>query len=150
MAALAALTACGFVPAYGPQGAAGRLRGQVALTGPATPFGYQVLTALEDRLGRGQAARYGLTLTLRSAESPAAVTADGVRSRTTLTGQADYALTDGQAALAQGQVDAFTAYSSAGSTVETAASAADAQARLAAILADLILTRLIAALPDEA
>jgi len=148
LAALAGLAACGFVPAYGPLGGAGRLQGQVALTGPATPFGYQVLTALEDRLGQAQGARYGLALTLTTAEMPAAVTQDGTRTRTTLTGAAGYTLTGGAMPLT-GQVDGFAAYSTAGSTVETLAAAADAEGRLAAMLADMILTRLIAAIGDE-
>jgi len=144
LAGLAALAACGFVPAYGPQGGAGRLQGQVALTGPATPFGYQVLTTLEDRLGRAQGARYALTLTLTLTEAPAAVTVDGTRTRTTLTGTAGYNLTGGAVPVA-GQVDGFAAYATSGSTVETMAAAADAQQRLAVMLTDALLTRLIAA-----
>lgn len=159
LAGLAGLAACGFVPAYGPQGygpqgwapqgggapgGAGRLLGQVALSGPATPFGYQVLTTLEDRLGRAQGARYALALTLTLAEAPAAITADGTRTRTTLTGTVGYALT-GAATPVTGQLDGFAAYATSGSTVETTAAAADAQQRLAVMLADALLIRLIAA-----
>ena len=46
-----------------------------------------------------------------------------------------------------GTVDSFTGYSATGSTVATRAARADAEERLTTILADQIVTRLIAAAP---
>ena len=51
---LAVMSACGFQPVYGPQGAAQGLRGKVQIAAPDTRLGYDLVAALEDRLGRTQ------------------------------------------------------------------------------------------------
>ena len=51
------------------------------------------------------------------------------------------------AVVTQGNVGGFTGYSATGSTVATTAARTDAQDRLMVILADQIVTRLIAAAP---
>jgi LPS-assembly lipoprotein len=147
---LCALGACGFVPAYGTNGAASALRGQVSVSGPDTIAGFRLRTRLEDRLGMPTgSARYALTTTLDIDQEGAAISSDGSTTRFSLAGTATYDLRDqttGQS-IAQGSVDSFTAYSTTGSTVAAESAREDALARLAVILADLIVTRLLAASP---
>lgn len=141
----AALTGCGFAPVYGPYGAGVALHGRVALTPPETPFDYRLRAELEDRLGRAEDAAYQLDLTVTQARAPAAMAADGSLTRTTLTGTVSFRLSDlaTQMLLAEGTADAFTAFSTTGSTVATAAAAADAEARLAVLLADEVMSWLL-------
>ncbi len=142
LAALA-LAGCGFVPIHGPESGAGALRGATAITVPQTVEGYRLLARLDDRLGPVAVARWHLTVTLEVASETAAVSATGVISRTNLTGEAAYRLTDlAGALLAEGRVSGFTGFGTGGSTVATGAAEADARDRLAVILADAILTRL--------
>ncbi|GGL53667.1 LPS assembly lipoprotein LptE [Wenxinia marina] len=150
--ALLALGACGFTPVYAPGGPGEVLRGQVAYATPATPAGYRLRARLEDRLGRNEGAPLGLTVTLEIADEATAIGADGAQTRFTLLGRAPWRLEsrpDG-AVIAEGVADAFTAYSATGSTVATEAAARDARDRLAVILADQIVTRLLALSPDLA
>ena len=138
-----ALAGCGFSPVYGPGGSGDGLRGATAISAPQTVEGYRLLTRLEDRLGPAAEARWHLTVTLAVASETAAVSATGVISRTNLTGEAGYRLTDlAGALLAEGRVSGFTGFGTGGSTVATDAAEADARARLSVILADAILTRL--------
>lgn len=138
-----ALSGCGFAPLYGPDGSGGALRGATAITAPQTVEGYRLLSRIEDRLGPVATARWHLTVTLAVGSETAAVSSTGVISRTNLTGDATYRLTDlAGALLAEGRVSGFTGFGTGGSTVATAAAEADARDRLAVILADAILTRL--------
>lgn len=142
---LFALAGCGFVPAYGTGGAGAALSGRTEVTGPDTVPGFRMRTRLQDRLGLPQGSpAYRLNTTLSVRQQGAAITEGGATTRFSLVGVAGYRLTDSAGAvLARGDVDSFTGYSTTGSTVATQAAREDAQARLAVILADLILTRLI-------
>jgi LPS-assembly lipoprotein len=78
------------------------------------------------------------------------ITPDGAVTRYNLTGSAAWtlvALAGGNAALS-GVAESFTSYSATGSTVAGLSAEEDAQARLMVILADQIVTRLIAAAPQ--
>lgn len=148
---LTAMSACGFVPAYGTNGPATALRDQVNVTAPDTVAGFRLRTQLEDRLGLADTtAAYALSITLRIDQEGAAISTSGATTRFSLAGEADYQLRDGLtgAEVTSGQVDSFTAYSTTGSTVATGSARVDAVDRLAVILADLIVTRLIAAAPN--
>ena len=144
------LAGCGFVPAYGPGGAGAALRGRVALPVPETPFDYRLRAALEDRLGRADDAAYQLGLATTQSRAPAAMAADGSLMRTTLTGTSHLRLIDQvtRALLTEATVTALAAYSTTGTTVATAAAASDAEARLAVLLADQIMSRLLLSLPQ--
>lgn len=145
LAAFAGLGACGFTPVYGPGSAALALRGRVTITAPRTVEGYRLLSRLEERLGRPDGATLALDVTLDIARDRVAVAEDGSITRFTLPGEATFALRDaGGVVLVSGTVDAFTSYSTTGTTVATRAAETDARARLAMILADLIMTRLLA------
>ena len=140
---LVALAGCGFHPVYGPGSAAGILLGHVQITAPETVEGYRLLQALRDRLGDSIGTAYDLTVTLDISQVAAATTAEGSTTRYTLPGKANYVLRNlAGFTLAEGTVSSFTSYSATGTTVATTAAETDARARLAAILADQIVTRL--------
>lgn len=144
-----ALAGCGFAPAYGPGGAGGAFHGATAITAPDTADGYRLLARLQDRLGRTDAARFHLTVTLDIAETAAAVSSDGVIRRHTLTGTAGWRLTEiaTGAPVAADTARAFAGYGTGGNTVAIRAATADAHERLARQLADMIVTRLLALTP---
>lgn len=143
---LVGVAGCGFAPVYGSGGTASALRNTVRVTAPRSVDGFRFGQALEGQLGRATSPSYDLTVTLDIGSAPVAIASDNSATRITLPGKATYVLTgpDG-AAVATGSVDAFTGYSATGSTVATRAAETDARERLVVILADMIVTRLIAA-----
>ena len=147
LVALAALPGCGFTPAYGPGGAAEGLRGRVAVEAPATPQGYALRQRLLDRLG-GAGSELLLSVDLTQEEGASAIAPDGSTTRLRLLGTATWRLEgpDG-AVLGSGAVEGFTAFSATGSTVASRTARLDAEARLAVLLADRIVTRLLALAP---
>jgi LPS-assembly lipoprotein len=144
------LAACGFTPAYGPQGGAGALQGRVAVQAPDSRAAYLLVQRLEERLGRATAPRYSLETALDITRERMAVTTNNITTRFNLIGRLVYRLRDSGSGtvLDEGRVDSFTGYSATGSTVATRAAERDAQARLVTILADQTVTRLIAAAAD--
>lgn len=145
LVALAALAGCGFAPVYGPGGAGTALRDSIQFEVPASVEGYRLGRRLEDRLGTGSA--YRLSVTIATEEDTVATAPDGVTTRLNLTGVADYTLIDSATGdtVASGRVNSFTGYSTTASTVAANTAADDARDRLMIQLADLIVTRLIAA-----
>lgn len=144
---LAALAACGFSPAYAPNGAGDALFNRVLIAAPSTRAGFLLTQELESRLGRGPDARFELTpkITLRSTDS--AISDENVAIRVNLLGTVSYTLRDRQtdAIVSQGIVDSFTGYSTSGTPVAVQAAERDAEVRLMQILADQLITRLLAA-----
>lgn len=145
------LAGCGFAPVYAPGGSGHALRGRVLVDAPDSRAGFQLTRALEDRLGRAADARYGLSHAIETRSESAAISSDNVTLRFNILGRVTYALRelDGGAVLTSGKVDSFTGYSASGSTVATQAAERDARARLMRILADQIVTRLVAGVPAE-
>ena len=145
----AALTGCGFAPAYGPSGPAAQLLDGVTVDAPKTRDEQLLVQELETRLGRTDQGRFELGYVLSFAEKRMAVTADNITTRFNLVGTVEYALRNPEdgTVLTKGSVSSFTGYSTTSSTVATLASERDARRRLATILADQIVTRLIAASP---
>lgn len=142
-----ALAACGFTPVYGPDGAGTRLFGQVRVMDPKTSDDYAFNRRITERLGPDQAARFALEYRLAVATVAQAITPDEVTTRYALNGTADYTLTEGGRAVARGQVSSFASYSTTGTTIATLAAEQDARERLMRMLADQVLTRLLAAAP---
>lgn len=142
-----ALSGCGFTPAYGPGGTAGRLQGTILIDAPQDRNGYLLVRHLEDRLGRAAAARYGLSLALDIKRERMAIAADNITTRFNLIGRVSYALRDLEdgRVLTSGNVDSFTGYSATGSTAATQTAEANAHERLMTILGDQIVMRLVAA-----
>lgn len=151
LAALAGLAGCGFTPVYGPQGAGTALLDAIALPVPFGDAAYAFNKRFEERLGRPRdTALYDLTLTLEVTDQSIAVTATGSATRGRLIGRAIFALTDHASGkqLHQGRTNAFTGYSTTGSTVATRAAARDALERLVAILADQVIDDLVLNAPS--
>jgi LPS-assembly lipoprotein len=143
----AALSGCGFAPAYGPTGTADQLLSQITVDAPANRDQQLLVQELENRLGRTGAGRYQLDYDLNYDEARMAVSADNTTTRFNVVGTVAYALRDNdhQEILTTGKVSSFTGYSATSSTVATLASERDARERLAVILADKIVAQLIAA-----
>ena len=146
-AALLPLAACGLAPVYGAGGPGLALRGRVAVEAPDTPDGFTLRAALEDRLGSAPGAEPAAALVLEAAPTVAAVAAaitpSGAITRYDLSGTAPWRLSGPAGEAASGEARAFTGYSATGTTVATRSAEADARARLMALLADAIVTRLL-------
>jgi len=144
------LSACGFAPAYGPNGTADTITRNIRLAEPDTRLDFLLAQQVERRLGRAENGEYELSVAVTTSRDRIAVTGANVTQRFEIIGNADYTLTgpDG-AVVTTGNVSSFTGYSATGSTVATTAARDDAQERLMVILADQIVTRLIAAAPDS-
>ena len=142
----ALLAACGFAPVYGPSGVGRRLFGRIRTADPRTPDDFAFAGRIAEQLGPEESASYELGWQLRIAVVPQAITADEITTRYALNGTADYVLTDlaSGRAVARGQVSSFTSYSTTGTTIATMAAEQDAHERLARMLADQVVTRLMA------
>ncbi|MCF6316468.1 MAG: hypothetical protein L3J30_09340 [Marinosulfonomonas sp.] len=146
LAALGTVGACGFQPAYGPNGPAANLRGSVNVDAPDTQNGFNLVRRLEERLGQPQAAQYALSYTLTLNEDDLGITPAQEITRYNVLGAVTYAVrnTGTGAVVHSGTVDNFTSYSATGTTVSTLTAQRSAHARLMIILADQITNRLIA------
>ena len=141
------LGACGFTPAYGPTGAASRLQDSILPDAPQGRDQYLLIQRFEERLGRGTDGPYALGYTYAISGARMTVTADNTTSRFNYIGNVNFVLRDRatEAVLLRGTVDGFTGFSLTGSTSATAAAERDARNRLAVLLADKMVTQLIAA-----
>lgn len=142
-----ALAACGFSPAYGPGGSAGKLTETVWVQDPTDKNAFDLVERLEERLGRPEVIRYDLAYAITTESVGVGITGDNKITRYNLKGVVDYTLTERatDARVSGGRVQSFTAYSATGSTVAGLAAEEDAALRLMRILADQIVARLIAA-----
>lgn len=142
-----ALAACGFSPAYGPDGPALPLRGKVRAADPSDKNGFDLVAGLEARLGLPDDPAYDLTYTIRTETVGTGIATDNTVTRFNLLGKVDWTLTDlrTKARLTGGTVESFTAWSATASTVAGLSAEEDAALRLMQILADQIVTRIVAA-----
>ncbi|MDR5652393.1 LPS assembly lipoprotein LptE [Ruixingdingia sedimenti] len=140
------LAACGFAPAYGPGGAGAALHGAVRMAEPRDENAWELVVRLEERLGRAAAPRYALDYTVTTEKIGAGITPSRAITRYTMTGAATFRLTESATGtvVAEGRVEGFTGWSATGSTVATLTAEEDARVRLMRILADRIVTRLLA------
>ncbi|WP_415183665.1 LPS assembly lipoprotein LptE [Phaeovulum sp.] len=141
-----AVAGCGFTPAYGPGGGAAGLLEGVAPDTPNTRDEFALVRRLSERLGPAQTARYRLGYAIRTDTTGQAITPDNVTTRYSLNGVATYTLRDAgsDAVLLTGEVTSFTSWSATGSTLSTLTAEGDARTRLMRMLADQIVTRLLA------
>ena len=147
LAALA-LAGCGFTPVYGDGGPARKLWGQVRPRDPETALDFSFNTRLAERIGPDGDA-YDLDYRISVGVVPQAITVDEVTTRYALNGTADFVLkTAAGAVVAQGRVSSFTSYSTTGTTIATLTAEYDARDRLARMLADQVVSRLLAASPQ--
>ena len=147
-----ALAGCALTPAYGPGGTGTALRGRVALRDPDDVDSFSLNRRLSDRLGPEGAAAYRLDYRLTTAQVAQGITPDSVTTRYSLNGTADFALTEiaTGATVSRGRVSSFTSYSATDTTIATLSAERDAHERLMVMLADQIVTRLLATGPQSA
>jgi LPS-assembly lipoprotein len=150
--AAAPLAACGFTPVYGPNGAGNALRDRLRIEPPDTRLGFVLVARLEDRLGRAQAPTHVLTWDIETSARGLAITGTDDITRINLNGTLTFAVTEAGSDLRvqSGEVSTFTAYSTTGSPVATAAARRDAEDRLMVALADQLVSRLLSGVPDWA
>ena len=154
---IAALAGCGFSPAYGPGGSASGLTGSVLVEEPDDRDSFNLVRQLELRLGQPNPARYTLDFDLSVSVDGVGLTSENETTRYNLVGRVSYSLKDidTKDVLTTGKVNSFTGYSvgtvdttvsppSTSSTISTRAAERDAHDRLMVILADQIVTRLVA------
>ncbi len=161
LATLAALTGCGYTPAFAPGGAAADLRVSVAIDPPDDRNEFDLVKQLELRLGRPDAPRLRLSYKIETVQDGVGVTPGQEIVRFNIFGKVSFSLTDiatGEV-LTSGSTDTFTSYSvgsvdataippSTNATISTLAAERNANARLIVALADQIVTRLIATTPE--
>jgi len=145
-----ALAGCGFTPAYAPGGGAAALRGRIALFPPGDKLTFELAARLEDRLGQAEAPLYRLDYVVSLQNTGVAITPDGAITRYNLTGRVAWKLVElsSGAVRLEESAQSFTSYSTTGSTVAGLAAEEDALLRLMVILADQIVTRLLAVAPQ--
>jgi LPS-assembly lipoprotein len=146
LGASGALAACGFTPAYAPGGVGTVLQNSVEVAEPMDKPAFDLVKRLEQRLGPPQPARFGLSYAIRLNPLGVAITTENAVTRFNLTGNVEWALTDLATGkkLTGGKVSSFTSYSATGSTVAGLAAEEDAALRLMRILADQIISTLLA------
>ena len=148
---------CGYTPAYGPTGQAEVLRQQVAVDPPNNENEFNLVTQLELRLNRSQSASYRLSYNVSVGARSVAIDLGRDVSRYNIIGKVSFRLHDlsTDKVVHQSSVDGFTSYTSGvidattnppstSATISTEAARRDAYARLMVILADQMVTRLIA------
>ncbi len=145
---LLGLAGCGFVPVYGD---GPEIRGQFAFETEESVIGFHTRTRLAERLGTTTAPRYVIKVEITTSERAAAITAEGDTSRLNIIGVAQWSVveTGTGVQVETGRTEAFTSYAATGSTVATQATRDDARQRLAVILADMIVTRVLAGLGGQ-
>lgn len=154
--ALAALpvAACGFSPAYGPGGvAAAMLGGRIRADDPGDGDAFRFVARLEERLGRPSAPAYRLAYALTVRDDRQVRTPALTESRGQVLGTVRYALhpvddTAGETTLARGEVQDFAGYSLTSTPLANRTAEEDARRRLMVMLADGVVTRLLATAPS--
>ena len=137
------VSGCGFSPAFGTNSRAEDLRNQVVVSTPSSRIGFNLRAALQDRFGLVDEGRYALDVVVDQERTVAAVSEDGDTTRFDLTGRANWTLMEMGQAVGQGTATSFSSYSATGSTVAAQSAADDAEVRLAAKIAELIVADLI-------
>ena len=144
---LLAVAGCGFTPVYGPGGGGETLRGRVGVAPPGDPRSFALANRIEDRLGVATTPVWRIEPRITVTGEGPGLAPDGSTTRFNLIGRADWTLVrldSGQAVLS-GTAQGFTGVSATGSTVAGRAAVDAAEDRLMVILADQIVTRLLAA-----
>lgn len=154
---LTAAAGCGYTPAYGPSGQAEVLRQNIRFDAPDNENEFNLMTQLELRLGRPQVAGYRVSYSIAVGSDAVAIVLGRDTSRYNIIGKVSFSVFD----LSTGKkvhassVDGFTSYSvgvndttttppSTSATIATVAAERDAYRRLMVILADQMVTRLVA------
>lgn len=144
--AIGAISGCGFQPAYAPGGGGEKLQNTVEAAEPLNKPAFDLVERLEERLGPPNLARYKLDYTITLNPVGVAISPENAITRYHLNGSIDWVMSDiaSGAALTRGKVTNFTSYSATGSTVAGLAAEEDASLRLMRIMADQIISQLLA------
>lgn len=140
------LSACGFEPVYGTNGSGNGLRGAILADNPDTRREFSFVEQFEKRVGRAPAPSYTMTYAISVEETGLAITGSNDITRYNLIGRSVYEIKNASTGevILEGSVNGFTAYSASEQPVATLSSQEDAETRLMVILADKIVTRLLA------
>lgn len=140
------LAACGFTPAYAPGGAGATLQNAVEAAEPRDKPAFDLVERIEERLGPSDHPRFGLSYQIKLNQVGVAISTSNAVTRYNLNGVVDWQLTDAAtgAGLTSGRTENFTSYSATGSTVAGLAAEEDAAQRLMRIMADQIVSQLLA------
>jgi LPS-assembly lipoprotein len=140
------LAACGFTPAYAPGGSGTGLQNTILAAEPHDKPAFDLVERLEERLGPSDNPRFGLNYKIALTPVGVGITTNNAITRYNLTGVVDWNLTDTAtgARLTGGKAENFTSYSATGSTVASLSAQEDASQRLMRIIADQIVTQLLA------
>lgn len=141
-----ALAGCGFVPAYSTAGGGLKLMQRVRTDDPKTRDDFYFVRRMSERIGPNETPRYRLGYKITTNVIGEAITPENATTRYSLTGNVDYTLHDGStdAVLLTGRAASFTSWSAASTVVSTDSAEEDAHRRLMRILADQVVTRLLA------
>ena len=141
------LAACGFTPAYGPNGPAQGLQGRIRPASPTDKNSFDFVTAVQARFGRAKDARYGLAYTITTESVGVGYATDTSITRYNLKGRVDWSLSElaSGSRVAGGTEENFTSWSATSATVAALSAEEDAAERLMVILADQIALQIIAA-----
>ncbi len=140
------LAACGFTPIYAPGGSGSALQNTVLAAEPRDKAAFDLVERLEERLGPSDNPKYALTYKIALNTVGLGITTNNATTRYNLNGVVDWELTDvmTRARLTGGKAKNFTAYSATGSNVAVLAAQGDAAQRLMRIIADQIVSQLLA------
>ncbi|MDF1871030.1 LPS assembly lipoprotein LptE [Vannielia sp.] len=140
------LASCGFAPLYGPGGPGDTLHNRLELAAPTTTNEFTFVNRVETRLGRAASAPMRVDYEITTSRTGGAITADQETQRHALSGTVTYKVVDtaSGAVLSTGTTQNFTSYSATGTTVATGTAERDAHKRLMVILADQMVTHLMA------
>lgn len=144
-ASLTALAACGFEPVYKDGGSADGLRDNIRMFDPTTRDEFELVSRLEERLGRNRSAQYVLLVSLNTASEGLAISGSNDITRFNLTGTANFQLRDVETeeVVFSDAVNTFTSYSASQQSVATRVAQRDAERRLMVLLADKITSQLL-------
>lgn len=156
-AALLPLIGCGYEPAFGPTGQSQALLNQVSVPEARDKRQFDFNAQFERRLGHASDGTYELAYSIKAVREGVAIRVGGDVFRYNLVGTVNFSLNDAATGkkLVSSKVEGFTSYSvvfvdnaanptSTSATIASVAAREDAEDRLMIILADQVVTRLVA------
>lgn len=146
LAALVTGAGCGFTPLYAPGAPGDRLRGLLVVTPPDDRASFAFAAQVEQLLGRVDSGPYRLTYAISTTTEDQAITPDQAIQRIALLGAVEYSVIENATGrtLTSGRQTAFTGFNTTSTIVATRTSARDAQARLMVLLANAVVSELVA------
>ncbi len=140
------LAACGYAPAYAPGAAATKLMDRIEMDAPTSRDAFSFVARMEDRLGRGNDPAWRMSYSISTRRVDLAVDTSGAILRYNLIGSVTWQLKDAKsgAVVATGSEQNFAGSAATDATIPAQAAEDDARQRLMVILADQVVTKLVA------